>query len=120
MEGICSTFILLIERSYQFQLLWINMIDIDLCDLLLLIDNGNATVISNGRNNQPCNLAQRNLLVEGRGKQITYRLKHAPPFLCPLAFGDIPRYFRRAGNVPLTIFAKSLCASSACLRSVIS
>src|SRR2546421_665307 len=104
MEGICSTFILLIERSYQFQLLWINMIDLDLCDLLLLIDNGHATVISNGRNNQPCNLAQHNLLVEGRGKQITYRLKQAPPFLCLLAVGDIPRNFRRADNAPLTIF----------------
>ncbi len=68
-------FIVLIQSSYQCNLLGINVVDGNLFDLLLLIKNGNAAIVSKSGNDQLCNLFERNLMVEGRNQGITGFIK---------------------------------------------
>jgi len=56
-------------------LLGINVVDGNLFDLLLLIKNGNAAIVSKSGNDQLCNLFERNLMVEGRNQGITGFIK---------------------------------------------
>ena len=66
MRYICPIFIAFIQLSYQGDFFRINVVDRDFFDLLLLIYQSNAAVISKGGHNQLGDLWQRELVVEGR------------------------------------------------------